>query len=681
MLIPPKIKEEYNKLIIRIRHHDRLYYQLDKPEISDTEYDRLFDRLLQIEKDYPDIIVSDSPSQRVGAKPLTAFKNVTHRIRMLSLQKVISREEFADFDRRVREGLGAGHKIEYTIESKLDGLAVELIYVNGTFTIGSTRGDGTRGEDVTQNLKTIRNIPLILSKKVSSEYPLLEVRGEVIIRRSAFTKLNKKMGEQGLPAFANSRNAAAGSLRQLDSKMTASRPLIFCAYGISATNLSKLATQYEVMQFLKDEDFLISEYLTKVGEVEKIASLFAGLEKIRPDLNYEIDGMVVKVNRFDQQVILGEISRSPRWAVAWKFAAEEAETVVKDIIFSVGRTGVITPVAKLEPVRVSGVIVSNASLHNEDEILSLDIRIGDTVIVRRAGDVIPEIIEVIKEKRSGREKSVSMPGICPSCGTGAVRPQGEAAYRCLNSACPAQLIERLFHFASKEAMDIDGLGGKLAAQLVEQSLVKDPADLYYLTKERLLTLELMGEKKAQNLLTAIESSKRRELPQIIIALGIFGVGETASRTLAETFGEFDRLYKTGYDDLMAVAGIGPTIARSIIDYFTNPGNRAMITKMKKARVAFPVHHIIKKVSSISGKTFVITGTLSLPRDHYKKMIEDAGGKVIGSVSAKTDYLLAGENPGSKFDKANKQSIKILSEKEFSHLLSPSATHIKQKLPE
>jgi DNA ligase (NAD+) len=668
MSIPQKLKEEYESLIQQIRHHDQMYYLHDHPEISDAEYDRLFDRLLKIENEYPGIIAPDSPSQRIGAEPLSAFKSVTHRVRMLSLQKVISGEEFAEFDRRAHDGLETDDEIEYTVEPKLDGLAVELIYERGMLMVGSTRGDGSRGEEVTQNLRTIRNIPLRLSLDTAYKYPLLEIRGEVIIRKSSFIKLNQKMEQTGQPPFANPRNAAAGSLRQLDSKITAGRPLLFYAYGISATDLPELTTQYDTMQFIKREGFLINEHITRAGGIKEVARHFEFLQKIRPELDYEIDGMVVKVDHFDRQLALGEISRAPRWAVAWKFAAEEAETIVRDIIFSVGRTGVITPVAKLEPVHVSGVTVSNASLHNEDEMTALDIKIGDSVIIRRAGDVIPEVVEVLKEKRAGHEKKVSMPQICPSCGTMTVRPEGEAAHRCLNSGCPAQIIERIFHFASKEAMDVEGLGGKLAAQLVEQKLVKDPSDIYFLAEEMLLPLELMGEKKARNLLNAIEASKKRELPNIIIALGIPGVGETAARALAGHFGQFDILYRAGHDDLIAIEGIGPTIAQSIMDYFANPGNREMITKMKKVGVIFPSFRIKRKSGALAGKTFVITGTLSESREHFKKLIENAGGKVAGSVSSKTDYLLAGEKAGSKLDNAKKLGIKIIDETAFEKLL-------------
>lgn len=668
MPIPEKIGKEYKSLVAQIRHNDEMYYRYDRPEISDAEYDRLFDRLMEIEKNHPEIIAPDSPSLRIGAEPLAEFRTVNHRIRMLSLQKVISKDEFADFDRRARDGLGIAGEIEYTVEPKLDGLAVELIYENGILTIGSTRGDGTRGEDVTKNLKTIRSIPLRFSANSAKMYPLLEVRGEVIILRSAFAKLNQKMTDQGQAPFANPRNAAAGSLRQLDSKITASRPLIFYAYGISATNLPQLGDQYETMELLKSEGFLVNEYLAKVRGVNGVAGKFESLAEIRPRLDYEIDGMVVKVNQFDEQMRLGEISRAPRWAVAWKFAAEEAETVLQDIIFSVGRTGVITPVAKLEPVRISGVTVSNASLHNEDEMQALDIMIGDTVIIRRAGDVIPEVVEVVKEKRTGEEKAVSMPQKCPSCGTRTVRPEGEAAHRCTNYICPAQVIERVIHFAAKEAMDIRGLGDRLAAQLVEHHLVKDPADVYKLTMENLLTLDLMGEKKARNLLRAIEASKNRDLHQIIAAFGIPGIGETAARILAEYFADIGKLEIATIDDLTRIEGIGPTLAQSVRNYFSKIVNQVRIGNMRSAGVVFAPYKARKVASPISGKTFVITGTLSQSRDHFKKLIESEGGKVSGSVSSKTDYLLAGENPGSKMNNAKKLGVIIVSEEEFGKII-------------
>ena len=669
MTVPEEIKKEYDQLVSKIEYHNRLYYVYDSPEISDAEYDRLFDRLLQIEKEHSELVTDESPSRRVGAPPLPAFESYTHRVRMLSLQKVTTPAEFSEFDRRVREGLGIDDDTEYVIEPKLDGLAIELVYENGVLTVGSTRGDGTRGENVTPNVRTIRSIPLKLTDEAAAKYPLLEVRGEVIIHKTAFEKLNQAMEKNGAAQFANPRNAAAGSLRQLDSKITATRPLVFYAYGISDTALPDLPTQFKAMQFLKKQGFRINEYMELVTGVDAVAEKFEHLEKIRPELDYEIDGMVVKVDDFKSQTALGEISRAPRWAVAWKFSAEEAETIVEDIIFSVGRTGIITPVAKLKPVRVSGVTVSNASLHNEDEMLDLDIKIGDHVIIKRAGDVIPDVVSVIKEYRTGREKAVTMPKVCPSCGTEVHRPEGEAAHRCFNAACPAQVIERIFHFASKDAMDIEGLGGKLATQLVEKELVRDPSDIYYLTKDKLLPLDLMADKRAQNLLDAIETSKKRELPRVIVALGIFGVGETAARLLASHFGDFKAIQNAEFDELVTIDGIGPIIAQSTVDFFDNIGNKRMIKKMQTAGVEFPSYAIQKQdVGKLSGKTFVITGTLSKSRDHFKKLIEAAGGKTAGSVSSKTDYLLAGEKAGSKLDKAGKLGITIINEDEFYRLI-------------
>ncbi|PKK84693.1 MAG: DNA ligase (NAD(+)) LigA [candidate division Zixibacteria bacterium HGW-Zixibacteria-1] len=669
MPIPEKIKEEYSRLVEKIEYHNRLYYVHDRPEISDAEYDRFYDRLLQIEKEYPGLITPESPSQRVGAAPLPSFETHTHRVRMLSLQKVTTPEEFADFDRRVHEGLETAEPVEYVIEPKLDGLAVELVYEKGILTVGSTRGDGTRGENVTPNIRTIRSIPLRLSEEAAAKYKRLEVRGEVIIHKGAFERLNRAMEKNGSAPFANPRNAAAGSLRQLDSKITATRPLVFYAYGISDINLPGLPDQFTAMQFLKSEGFRINEYMEKVVGIEQVREKFERLETARPELDYEIDGMVVKVNDFKSQDRLGEISRAPRWAIAWKFSAEEAETIVEDIIFSVGRTGIITPVAKLKPVRVSGVTVSNASLHNEDEIKTLDIRIGDTVIIKRAGDVIPDVVAVITERRDGSERAVTMPTTCPSCGSEVHRPEGEAAHRCFNAACPAQVIERVFHFASKDAMDVEGLGGKLATQLVEKKLVHDPSDIYYLTREKLLPLELMADKRAQNLLDAVEVSKSRELPNIIVALGIFGVGETAARQLASHFRDFDAIRSASFEELVSVEGIGPIIAQSIIDFFANPGNQEMIRKLKAAGVVFPSYGTADSGDKpLSGKTFVITGTLSQPRDHFKKLIEMAGGKVAGSVSAKTDYLLAGEKAGSKLEKAEKLGVKVIDEEALGQLI-------------
>jgi DNA ligase (NAD+) len=493
------------------------------------------------------------------------------------------------------------------------------------------------------------------------------VRGEVIIRKTDFEKLNLSIEDGGTP-FANPRNAAAGSLRQLDPKITAKRPLVFYAYGVSETNLNELNEHYKVIEFLQNENFLINEHIAKLIGVNAIAAVFEKLNTIRPDLNYEIDGMVVKVNQFEYQSILGEISRAPRWAVAWKFPSEDAITVVENVDFQVGRTGIITPVAKLKPVRVGGVTVSNASLHNEDEIKTLDLMIGDTVVITRAGDVIPDVVQVLKDKRTGNEKPIIWPTQCPSCGEKIIRPEGEAAWRCINTTCPAQLAEKISYFASKNAMDIEGLGGKMAEQLVKSGFVKDFSDIYFLTKEQLLTLELMADKRAQNLLNAIEQSRNRQLHNIITAFGIFGVGDTAAGILAEHFGQLEKLMNTDMEILTEIDGIGPVIARSIINYFSNTKNREMINKMKKAGVKFVPYEMDKTVTPLTGKIFVITGTLSRPRGYFKKLIEDSGGKVTSAISSKTDYLLAGDKAGSKLEKARKLGIAVIDEDRFNGLI-------------
>jgi DNA ligase (NAD+) len=588
---------------------------------------------------------------------------------MLSLQKVTSEEEFLEFDRRARDGLESSGDVQYVVEPKLDGLAVELVYENGQLVLGSTRGDGQTGENITPNLRTIRSLPLKLSDKSARKYPLLEVRGEVIMRKSAFEKLNQKLEKDGQPPLANPRNGAAGSLRQLDSSITASRPLIFYAYGISDSSLKGLSSQSGVMAFLQDEKFVVNDRIDTVKGAAQVKEAFRTLTEARSGLDYDIDGMVIKVDSFEQQGILGQISRAPRWAVAWKFAAEQAETILEDVEFSVGRTGAITPVAKLKPVKVSGVTVSNASLHNEDQLNQLGLAIGDRVIVQRAGDVIPEVVSVIHDT-SGKKKRrrIVFPKNCPSCGEPIMRPEGEAAYRCFNAACPAQLEGSLFHFASKGGFDIEGLGDKLARQLITERLVKDPADLYYLRLDDLLPLDLMAEKRAQNLLDNIERSRSVELPKAVYALGIFGVGESAARLLAEEFGTINKLLELTEEELTGIQGIGPVLARNIVEFFQNDGNRQLIAKLKKGGVKFPPYGAGSKDGRLAGKTFVITGTLSKPRNHFKNLIEQEGGKVTGSVSAKTDYLLCGEDPGSKLDKAKKLKVEILDEDTFAALL-------------
>lgn len=663
-----QLQKEYVQLKSEIERYSRLYYVEDNPGISDAEFDQLFDRLLEIEKQYPELVTSDSPSQRVGVTPSAKFRPVKHRIPMLSLQKVTSAEEFAEFDLRVSKGLETEDDIEYAIEPKLDGLAVELVYENGLLVTGSTRGDGHTGENITPNLRTIRSIPLRLSDEAAQKYPLLEVRGEVIIRRSDFEKLNHRLEREGLVPLANPRNGAAGSLRQLDPSITASRPLIFYAYGISETDLNNIATQTEAMTWLRSEGFRINEHLATANGPAEVETQFEQLEEFRPDLDYEIDGMVIKVNRFTDQNILGQIARAPRWAVAWKFAAETAETILEDVEFSVGRTGVVTPVAKLKPVRVGGVTVSNASLHNEDQLKQLDMRKGDTVVIRRAGDVIPEVVEVIIEKRPSRAQKIRFPSQCPSCSEPIVRSEGDAAWRCLNIACPAQVEARLFHFSSKPGFDIEGLGGKLAAQLIDTGLVSDPADLFFLTKEQLLPLERIADTKAQNLLDNIRRSRQIELPRLLYALGIIGVGESVAELLAAEFGIFEAIESASIETIEAVDGIGPVIARNIVNYLSQKATRKMIIKLRGGGVEFAPYTTASQTGSLDGKTFVITGKLSQPRNYFKQLIEKAGGKVTGTISAKTDYLLCGTDAGSKLTKATKLGVAIIDEQQLADLL-------------
>ncbi|MEE9442442.1 MAG: NAD-dependent DNA ligase LigA [candidate division Zixibacteria bacterium] len=672
--IPEKIIRELEKLREDIEEHNYQYYICDNPTVSDAEYDRLFDRLLEIEKQYPDLVTSSSPSRRVGAPPSEKFEKVKHRIPMLSLQKVTTFEEFKEFDMRIQKFLGhwALIDMEYIFMPKYDGLAIELVYENGQLITGSTRGDGRIGENITPNIKTIQYIPLHLSQETAKIYPLLEIRGEVVMPIDEFKRINEMQESLGLPPFANPRNAAAGSVRQLDSRITASRNLKFWPYGISQQDLPRLNKYSEVLELLRNEKFLIREdqfSVYNIGNLENLHNQLQNLVERRQYLDYDIDGAVIQVNDFEFQQRLGQVSRAPRWAVAWKFAAETAETILEDVIFQVGRTGIITPVAALKPVRVGGVEVKRASLHNEDELREKGVHIGDAVIVRRAGDVIPEVVEVIESKRPEGSHAVKFPDSCPSCYEPIFRLEGEAAYRCINAACPAQIVEKIFHFASKGGMDIEGLGGKLALQLAQKKLVQSPADIYFLTKEDLLPLDLMADKRAQNLLDAIDESKSRPLPNIIFALGIPGVGETAARTLAERFGTIDNLISASFEDLDSISGIGPILAESIVGYLSNDAGKEIISQMKKGGVKFTAFKSERReVEGIAGKTFVITGTLSKPRDHFKKLIENAGGKVASSVSKKTDYLLAGEKAGSKLDKAKKLGVEIISEEILAGLL-------------
>ncbi len=663
-----KLLTDLAKLRAEIEGHNRRYHVDDQPIIPDSEYDQLFERLLEIEKAYPELVTPNSPSQRVGAAPSEKFQPVVHRVPLLSLQKVTTYEGFLEFDQRVRKGLDTEIAVDYMIEPKLDGLAVELVYEHGQLVLGSTRGDGQKGENITANLRTVRSIPLQLGADVAKRYPLLEVRGEVIMKTTAFERLNQTLKENDQPPMANPRNAAAGSLRQLDPVIAASRPLMFYAYGISDSNLNDLDRQSRVMEILAAEGFLVNDMTHVVGTVEEVQESFLTLERNRPGLGYEIDGMVIKVDRFDLQAQLGRIARAPRWAVAWKFAAAEATTILETVEFSVGRTGAITPVAVLKPVRVSGVMVSHASLHNQDELEELDLHVGDTVIVRRAGDVIPEVVAADPSQRPAKARKIRFPGQCPSCQSPIIRTENEAAYRCLNLSCPAQREARLFHFASKAGFDVEGLGGKLARQMIDRDLARDPSDLFHLTKDQLLSMDLMADKRADNLLGQIDKARDTVLPRVIYALGINGVGESAALELAEHYGSLEGLQGASLEELTAIDGIGPIIAANVEQFFADDSTRRMLDRMRQGGVKFP-NTTRREPGPLNGKSFVIIGTLSQPRGYFKNLIEENGGKVVGSISKKISYLLVGTDPGSKLDKARKLGIEVLDEGAFLALLT------------
>jgi DNA ligase (NAD+) len=663
-----KTIERIKALREEINRHNYLYYVLDSPEISDAEYDRLFDELAELEKKHPELVTPDSPTQRVGAAPLEEFKTVRHSLPMLSLNKATSEAEFLDFHRRVLELSGVDEKkIEYAVEPKFDGLAIELVYRKGVFSVGATRGDGVVGEDVTQNLRTVKTIPLkLLGKKIPD---LIEVRGEVIMNKEDFARLNRQREKAGEELFANPRNAAAGSVRQLDSKITMSRSLNMFVYGIGRVEGMKLTNHWESMEFLKELGFKQSKYVELYDNADQVKTFYNKLLKIRDGLPYEIDGMVVKVNEFALQERLGELSRSPRWAVAWKFPPQQETTKVKDIIVSVGRTGALTPVALLEPVRVGGVEVSRATLHNDDEVKKKDVRVGDTVIIQRAGDVIPEVVKVIESKRTGKERKFVMPDKCPVCGSKVERPEGEAIHRCTGIACPAQIKENMAHFVSKGAMDMEGLGYKFLEQMIDKKIITDQADLYFLKKDDIMKMERMGDKLAQNLLDAINKSRTPTLTNLIFALGIRNVGYHIASVLAKHFHSLDNLAKQSIEDLTEVHEIGPILAESIYNFFHNPKNLKILDKLKKGGVRFPTEKVVTKKTLLTGKTFVLTGGLdSFTRDEATKIIEEMGGRVSSSVSKKTDYVVVGKDPGSKYDNALKLGVKTVNEGEFKKLV-------------
>jgi len=707
-------RDRIENLRWEIRHHNRKYYVEDAPEISDYQYDQLLKELESLEAQHPDLITPDSPTQRVGGKPAEEFVTVDHRVAMLSLDNTYSQEELMEFDGRIRKLLPE-QEIEYVAELKLDGLGVALVYENGAFVRGVTRGDGQRGEDVTGNLRTVRSIPLVL-ESIGASPPVMEIRGEVYMRKSAFQELNRQREEDGEAAFANPRNAAAGSVRLLDPRLTASRPLDIFVYTLDYAEGASYLSHWESLQALKEIGLKVNPHTQKYSTIEEVIEYCNTWAEKREELDYEIDGIVVKVNSLNQQVELGTTTKSPRWAISYKFPARQTTSKIEHIDVQVGRTGALTPVAWLTPTLLSGTVISRATLHNEDEVKRKDIRIGDTVLIERAGDVIPAVVMVIKEKRTGQEKEFQMPDKCPVCRSDVFRSENEAVTRCTNPACPAQIKENLHHFAARNAMDIDGLGTSLVDQLVESKLVRDAADLYFLKKEDVAVLERMGDKSAENLINAIEKSKTNSLARFIFALGIRHVGVRAAEILAENYSSMDALAEAKTEELEEIHEIGPKVAESIVQFFQQgknagrmpalPGRNqwfgrtpAIFSSISSRDIPFKTPRFPAALSPMSpfsrmkgrfrlagvkmseekapvtgdqpldGKTFVLTGSLqNMTRSEASEAIKKAGGRVSSSVSKNTDYVVAGDSPGSKYDRAQKLGIRILTEKEFRYLI-------------
>lgn len=660
------------ELTALIHHHDFRYYVLDDPEISDSAYDTLYRELQSLEQEYPDLRLSDSPTSRVAGKALEEFKKVKHRTPMLSLANALTEEEFVAFDDRVLRLLEKkpDEALEYDVELKFDGLSINLTYENGLLVTAATRGDGETGEDVTQNVRTIRSVPL----KLKTPHPpkLIEIRGEVILPIQEFEKLNADQAKKGLKLFANPRNAAAGSLRQLDSSITASRPLTLYCYGVGYSDSLEVKTQSEFQELLIQWGFQISKW-REVGTGKKpVLDFYRKVENLRDKLPFEIDGIVVKLNRFSDVDRAGYISRSPRGMIAFKYPARQETTTVEDIIVQVGRTGTLTPVALVSPVRLGGATVRRATLHNQDEIDRKDIRIGDRVLIQRAGDVIPEVVKVITDVRTGKEKKFKIPDHCPVCGSAVERKPGEAAVRCVSRNCIAQLKERIRHLAFIDALNIDGLGEKIVEQLVDKGLVKSYADLFQLSQEDLLTLEGFAEKSSVKLLKAIENAKTPELYRLIFGLGIRHVGERTAKILANHFGSLEPLFTAPLEGLEQIHEVGPEVAKSITQHFSDSQNRKELRELLKFVMPKPPTRksAANGQAKLSGKTFVLTGTLpSLSRSDATRMIEDCGGRVSSSVSKKTDYVVAGEEAGSKLDKARELKVSVIDEDGLKELVS------------
>lgn len=660
---------EAEKLRREIRHNEYLYYVLDAPEITDAEYDRMMVRLRELEARYPDSIPADSPTQRVGGRASSQFTEVRHLEPLLSLGNVFSTEELRAFDERVRSGLPAGSKVEYVMEPKIDGLACSLIYENGKLVRAATRGDGVVGENVTANVRTIRSIPLTLKVPEGEAVPeLLDVRGEVYMPRQAFMRLNEQRAERGESEFANPRNAAAGSLRQLDPQVTASRSLSFFAYYLVGEGAQPKHS--ESLALLARYGFKVSENYKVVENIDEAIKYIGDFNELRQGLSYDTDGAVIKVNDVYQQRILGATGKDPRWATAYKYPPEQAETTLEDIDWRVGRTGVLTPTAVLTPVKLSGSVISRATLHNEDFIRAKDIRIGDRVVINKAGEIIPEVLRVVVEKRTGDEKEVEIPSLCPECGWRVERQGEEAAIRCTNPHCPALGREGLIHFVSRDAMNIDGCGPSVINALLDAGLVRDAADLYSLRKDDLLKLERMGEKSADNLLAALAESKKNELDKLLFALGIRHVGAKVARILATEFGSMEKLQQAQPEELAQIRDIGDKIAESAVTWLNVPANIDLVERLAAAGLTMTfTPPASQEDNPFFGKTLVFTGTMpTLGRAEAKTMAQDVGAKVSGSVSKKTDYVIAGAEAGSKLEKAQQLGVTVIDEAEFLHLL-------------
>lgn len=660
-------KQRLTELRQQINHHAHLYYVLDNPQIADGEYDRLFQELLALEEKFPTLLTSDSPSLRVGGEVLAGFETVDHRIPMLSLGNAFNDQDLIDFEQRLRRFLNEDISLSYMAEPKLDGLAVELVYENGLMTVGSTRGDGRTGENITTNLKTVPTIPLRLQ---GNNIPArLEVRGEVFISTKGFRVLNEQRLQDSENLFANPRNAAAGSLRQLDSKITAARPLDFYAYGVSAPLELHVEKHEQVLEFLRGCGFKINSMIKSCPDIQTAIEHFDALAEQRHNLEYEIDGMVVKVDSLDLQQRLGNKARSPRWAIACKFPASQATTSLIDVEFRLGRTGAVTPVAILEPINVGGVMVSRATLHNEDEIIRKDLRINDKVLIQRAGDVIPEVVKPIKEERAGNELAIKMPSHCPECGEELLRKEGESALRCINIQCPAQKLRALIHFAGKSGLDLEGFGARAMEQLFEGGLIKEIPDLYSLQHHDLANLPGWGEKSASNALTSLGKSKNPTLAKFITALGVRYVGEVSAQLLEKVFGSLDRLVNVSREELEEIEGIGSQVATSLIDFFGNENNRQILAQLEASGLRVKVQEAASNNLPLADRVFLFTGTLnSLSRSEAKSRVKSLGGQVASGISRKVTDVVAGDKAGNKLSKANDLGLAIISEEDFKSII-------------